>query len=72
MYSGEAGHLCPAFSGSIACGGWSFRTTKDVGVGPGLADARRGPRSSISAVGDFVNLEIDTMARYVARLREFD
>lgn len=23
-------------------------------------------------VGDFVNLEIDTMARYVARLREFD
>jgi riboflavin synthase len=25
-----------------------------------------------SAVGDFVNLEIDTMARYVARLREFD
>ena len=24
------------------------------------------------AVGDFVNLEIDTMARYVARLREFD
>ena len=25
-----------------------------------------------SQVGDFVNLEIDTMARYVARLREFD
>ena len=25
-----------------------------------------------SKVGDFVNLEIDTMARYVARLREFD
>ena len=24
------------------------------------------------AVGDFVNLEVDTMARYVARLREFD
>ena len=35
MYSGEAGHLCPAFSGSIARGGWSFRTTKDAGVGPG-------------------------------------
>lgn len=25
-----------------------------------------------AAAGDFVNLEIDTMARYVARLREFD
>jgi riboflavin synthase len=24
------------------------------------------------AVGDFVNLEVDTMARYVARLREYD
>ena len=24
------------------------------------------------AVGDKVNLEVDTMARYVARLREFD
>ena len=23
-------------------------------------------------VGDFINLEIDTMARYVARLREYE
>lgn len=61
--------------GSVALNGTSLTVNKvdgcDFGVNI-IPHTKEVTTWADSAVGDFVNLEIDTMARYVARLREFD
>lgn len=61
--------------GSVCLNGTSLTVNEVNGVDFGINFI---PHTKVAttwgdtSVGDFVNLEIDTMARYVARLREFD
>jgi riboflavin synthase len=61
--------------GSVALNGTSLTVNKvngcDFGVNM-IAHTKAVTTWGDAKVGDIINLEIDTMARYVARLREFD
>lgn len=61
--------------GSVALNGTSLTVNEVDGCEFGvniIAHTKTVTTWGDSAVGDMINLEIDTMARYVARLREFD
>ncbi|MEN8895802.1 MAG: riboflavin synthase [Yoonia sp.] len=61
--------------GSVALNGTSLTVNEvdgcDFGVNM-IAHTKAVTTWGDAAVGDLINLEIDTMARYVARLRDFD
>ncbi|WP_103256818.1 riboflavin synthase [Tabrizicola aquatica] len=61
--------------GSVALNGTSLTVNEVAGVEFGvnlIPHTQEVTTWGEVAVGDFVNLEVDTMARYVARLREYD
>lgn len=61
--------------GSVALNGTSLTVNEVAGVDFGvniIAHTKEVTTWGQAAVGDKVNLEIDTLARYVARLRDFD
>ncbi len=61
--------------GSVALNGTSLTVNEVDGASFGvnlISHTKQVTTWGDVAVGDFVNLEIDTMARYVARLREYD
>jgi len=61
--------------GSVALNGTSLTVNEVSGAGFGvnfIPHTRKVTTWGTLAVGDAVNLEVDTMARYVARLREWD
>ncbi|MEJ6397791.1 riboflavin synthase [Yoonia sp. 208BN28-4] len=61
--------------GSVALNGTSLTVNEVNGTDFGvnfIPHTKQATTWGDVAVGDFINLEIDTMARYVARLREYD
>jgi len=61
--------------GSVALNGTSLTVNEVAGADFGInfiPHTKTATTWGVAAVGDRVNLEVDTMARYVARLREFD
>lgn len=61
--------------GSVALNGTSLTVNEVAGCDFGvniIPHTKEATTWNRAAVGDRVNLEIDTLARYVARLREFD
>jgi len=67
-----AGFIAP--KGSVALNGTSLTVNEVEGVEFGInfiPHTQKATTWGTVAVGDRVNLEVDTMARYVARLREW-
>jgi len=68
-----AGFIAP--KGSVALNGTSLTVNEVEGTDFGInfiPHTKQATTWGDVAVGDMINLEIDTMARYVARLREWD